>query len=68
MIKYDKRNVNGGETMMRFKCIFDVYDASGRYVGRSESVVSASDPYSAQKLVEAQYTGCRIIWISSNPV
>ena len=51
--------------MMRFKCIFDVYDASGRYVGRSESVVSASDPYSAQKLVEA---GCRIIWISSNPV
>ena len=54
--------------MMRFKCIFDVYDASGRYVGRSESVVSASDPYSAQRLVEAQYTGCRIIWISSNPV
>ena len=49
--------------MKRFKCVFTVYEGS-RLIGRNESIVSANDSATARKLIEAQYSGCRIVWIS----
>jgi len=61
--------------MKQFRCVFDVYydtgaggvydDAGGGYVGRTELTVPAADRKSARELIEKQYKGYRIKWISS---
>lgn len=64
--------------MKQFRCVFDVYydtgaggiydDNGGGYVGRTELTVPAADTGSARELIEKQYKGYRIKWISSEPV
>ena len=64
--------------MKQFRCVFDVYydtgaggiydDNGGGYVGRTELTVPAADTGSARELIEKQYKGYRIKWLSSEPV
>ena len=48
--------------MPMYKCVFLV---NGR---RTEQVVAANNPIDARKLVESQYSGCKVLIITVNRV
>ena len=48
--------------MSRYKCVFYV---NGR---RTEQIVAANNSIDARKLIEAQYSGCKVQFITVNLV
>lgn len=44
--------------MHQWKCVFSVNGT------RTETIVSASNSFDARKIVESQYTNCKIQWVN----